>query len=161
MRRSCALGWQNPLGKQVPVAEGARFAKAFQGMNVARVVEDFHFQSLRSEIGPFVIAPRAVMGGGVGRILVRLAPGETQPALAHMEDVWQRVAAGDKPFEYTFLEEMVREQYAAERRWQAIVRYAAGLALLILCAGLFGLALLTVRRREKEIGIRKVMGASA
>jgi putative ABC transport system permease protein len=155
------LGWDDPIGKELPFAEqSSSVGKMMASGTVIGVFSDYHFQSLRESISPLVLAPRARLGGGVNQIAVRIRAGAVPQALDVMERTWQQVAP-DRPFEYTFLADNLAQQYETEQRWRSIAGYAAGLALLISCAGLFGLALLTVQRRKKEIGIRKVMGASA
>ncbi len=153
-----ALGWTSPeaaLGKDLPL-------ETFMGgapVRVVGVVENFHFESLHQEISPFIVQENSEMARSISTLLVRIAPEDIVQTLARLESVWQEVAPG-VPFAYEFLDEVIAEQYRAEERWQAIVRYAAGFALVIACFGLFGLAALTAERRTKEIGIRKVLGAS-
>lgn len=158
-----AMGWLSPqaaLGKRLPTDALITLGEEGDGLEVVGVVEDFHSESMHDRITPYIFTGSSVLGGGGRTALVELGP-DTEGALASLEAVWQNVAPEDAPFKYEFLSDVVREQYASERRWRALAGYAAGLALLISCAGLFGLALLSVRRREKEIGIRKVLGASA
>jgi putative ABC transport system permease protein len=159
------MGWPSAeaaVGKQLPLEMSfGRNLREYEGVGVVGVVEDFPFQTLREQVEPLVLSPFDEIPGPAQAIFVRFRSGNTQNVLASLEDVWAEVAPSEASFEYAFLDEVVRQQYEAERQWRALVRYAAGLALLISCAGLFGLALLTVRRREKEIGIRKVLGASA
>ncbi len=157
-----ALGWpsaEDAIGREVPVAEGTTFSKHFSSMTIVGVVEDFHFQSLHTTIAPLVLAPNEIMNEGAASILVRIAPENIPQTLARLNNVWEDVAP-DVPFNYEFLDEIIDQQYRAEERWRAIVGYASGFALLIACFGLFALAALTARRRTKEIGIRKVLGAS-
>jgi len=92
-------------------------------------------------------------------IFVKIAPGDFVGTLQLLRSAWQEIAP-NKPFDYYFLDEDFDQQYRAEERWTQIVKYAMGFALLIACIGLFGLSALTVTKRTKEIGIRKVLGAS-
>ena len=159
-----AMGWPSAeaaLGQTLPLEMRLGRGDVAEATEIVGVVEDFAFQTLHEEIAPLVLVPLVQMPHPADVVFARFPAGRTGEALAELEEVWRAVAPDGVPFTYAFLDEVVREQYAAERRWQALVRYAAALALLISCAGLFGLALLAVRRREKEIGIRKVLGASA
>jgi putative ABC transport system permease protein len=79
--------------------------------------------------------------------------------LALLEATWREVAP-NKPFEFSFLDEDVQSQYQLEQRWGKIVRYSTIFAIVLACLGLFGLTTLSVTNRTKEIGIRKVLGAS-
>ena len=120
------------------------------------VVEDFHTASLREPIIPTVI----VMDPTWYRTLVlRLRKGRVAEALAELEAMWQRFEP-DEPFRYTFLDEVVAEQYGAERRLRSLFAVFTALALFVACLGLFGLVAFTAEQRTKEIGIRKVLGAS-
>jgi putative ABC transport system permease protein len=92
-------------------------------------------------------------------ILVKIRGGDVEGNLDLIENTW-RAALPAAPFTYSFLDDDIAQQYQTEQRWQRIVTYSSGLAILIACMGLFGLAILTVARRTREIGIRKVLGAS-
>ena len=123
------------------------------------VVENFHYQSLRQEVLPAVMNMHPDYYNYMGAILVKVAPGSISTALDLIETTWTKVRPG-QPYNFVFLDNDIGAQYQAEKQWQTILTYSALLAILIACMGLFGLALLTVTRRTKEIGIRKVMGAS-
>lgn len=123
------------------------------------VVKDFHFQSLHQDVQPAVMNMHPDYYNYMGAIMVRLRPDNVSESLTQIEKAWQRILP-EKPFTYSFVEADLEQQYAAEQRWQNIVTWSSVLAILIACMGLFGLALLTVSRRTKEIGIRKVLGAT-
>jgi putative ABC transport system permease protein len=93
------------------------------------------------------------------RISVRLKAGNLATNLDILKQVWRQVAP-DQEFEYRFLDESIAAQYRQEQRTATIVKIASALSIFIACMGLFGLATLTVVRRTREIGIRKVLGAS-
>jgi len=95
----------------------------------------------------------------IGEIAVRISSEDVPSTISLLEQTWKQTAEG-LPFSYSFLDEEVAQQYATERRWEPIVLYAAGFSLLVACLGLFGVASLAVARRQKEIGIRKVVGAT-
>jgi putative ABC transport system permease protein len=97
--------------------------------------------------------------GFIGNILVRIRPGDIEGTLATLKATWGRVTP-EVPFTYTFMDEDLEQQYLSDQRWSKIVSYASFFAILVACLGLFGLASLAVAGRTKEIGIRKVLGAS-
>lgn len=149
------LGWSDPLGKNIAWVLPDSVLK--RG-NVIGVVKDFHVKSLHEQIEPlvlFVWRPR------LQHIYVRVAPGQTRTALATLEKHWQTTFPDSPfPFEYTFLDEHLEHLYQNEQRLAQIFGYFASLAILIACLGLFGLAAFTAERRTKEIGVRKVLGAT-
>ena len=137
-----------PLGKQL------RFRG--QEVEIIGVVKDFHFQSLHEAVGPmfFHFDPRFLTG-----ILVKLEAGSEKRSLAGLEEFYQSFNPG-YAFEYTYLDEIYQAEYEAESRVSILARYFAGIAMLISCLGLFGLATFSAERRMKEIGIRKILGSS-
>ncbi len=160
-----AYGWtpDEAVGKRLPGA-------SFPDHEILGVVQDFHFASLHVPVGPLVLTPNPdVLLRGASNVnfegetaidlAVRLAPGDVPAALARLETVWKRVVP-EQPFAFHFLDGALDAQYRQEARLGQIVRVAAGLAVLIACLGLFGLAALAAARRTKEIGVRKVLGAS-
>jgi putative ABC transport system permease protein len=123
------------------------------------VVRDFNFLSLHEEVQPLVMNMHPRYYSWMGAVLVKIRPGDVAGALSFIEETWNQAMPG-KPFTYSFVDEDLAAQYAAERRWQRILTWSSMLAIVIASMGLFGLALLAVNRRTKEIGIRKVMGAT-
>ena len=126
---------------------------------VIGVVRNYHFRSLTEEVLPMMIE----LGTRWDRyryILARLAPGDLPGALDRLQRSWE-AAVPNVPFDYSFLDDDLAQQYEADRRWAQILGYGAGFAILIACLGLFGLAALTVTARTKEVGIRKALGATA
>jgi len=144
-----ALGWtpEEAVGKVI---------EPFQEKRVVGVVEDFHYRSLRRQIEPLAIepAPRTDV------VAARLAPGDVGATLDRLRATWAEVAP-DTPFEYQFLNQHIDQLYRQEQRTARIFSGFAGLAILLACLGLFGLAAYTAERRTQEIGIRKALGASA
>jgi len=147
-----AFGWTEPLGKRISVRFGVRNAE------VVGVVEDFHFQTLHRSIAPLVI--HMPTRTAPNRLYARIAPGPTQAGLDELRTVWNETVPA-LPFSMSFLDATIERQYRAEQRWTRIVTAGAGFAIFIACLGLFGLATLAARRRVKEIGIRKALGATA
>ncbi|HKP31423.1 MAG TPA: ABC transporter permease [Chitinophagaceae bacterium] len=151
----------DPIGKKLP----GKYEQQIVG-----VVKDFNVASLHQKIGPLLLtmSPDSVGRRSENvnynfpaqpRVSVKFSGGSTADNIALLEKSWKAVAP-NQDFEYAFLDETLAAQYQEEQRTSTIVKLAAGLSIFIACMGLFGLATLSVVRRTKEIGIRKVMGAS-
>ena len=119
------------------------------------VVKDFHFESLHEPIVPMVFLPSQFYN----RISVKIAGDKMNVGLEHIEKVWKEFIP-HRPFEYSFLSEQYRSLYESEQQQGQLFTIFSGLAILIACLGLFGLATFNTLQRVKEIGIRKVLGAS-
>jgi putative ABC transport system permease protein len=152
------LGWDDPIGRTLPVTEGAGMGRVMQNMTVQGVVRDYHVKSLHEEIPPLVLARRSVMGGGVMAAVIRFETTERAAGIELVRAAWERVAP-ERPLQYTFLGDAAAAAYREEARWRTLMQYAAAIAILIAVLGLFGLAALAAERRRKEIGVRKVLGA--
>ena len=150
------FGITDPLGHQLTGFNGF-FGEVTP--TVIGVVRDFNFRSLHEEVAPAVLNVHPDYYGSTNGVLVKVAPGGVQASVERVRDTWNLLFP-EKPFEYSFLNEDLATLYENEERWSQIVAYATLIALLIACMGLFGLATLAVARRTKEIGIRKVLGAS-
>jgi ABC-type antimicrobial peptide transport system permease subunit len=120
------------------------------------VMKNFHFKPVRDAIEPlaFALVPRFA-----SYILIRTGPGDVGSALKSIEATWQRVIP-NYPFEYKFLDEDFDEMYRMEARIMSLLKYFAIFAVFIACLGLYGLASFMAEQRTKEVGIRKVLGAS-
>ncbi len=146
------MGWDNPIGRKLP--------RGFGNATVVGVVDDFHYYPLHREIEPLVLhMPRNDDISGINEIAVRLRGENISTTLSLLEQTWTRISNG-LPFEYRFLDERVAGQYFAEERWRKIVEYSSIFSFLVACLGLFGLTSLAVAKRTREVGIRKVLGAS-
>jgi putative ABC transport system permease protein len=143
------------MGKEAVVGEQFRF----QGIDgtIVGVMKNFHFQSVRSTIEPLAIL---INPDYYQVMLIRLAPGDVSASMKSIEETWSRIVP-NYPFEFSFMDERVDQMYRTEERIGTLLKYFAGLAVFIACLGLFGLASFTAEQRTKEIGIRKVLGASA
>jgi putative ABC transport system permease protein len=141
--------WQEPVGYA--------FTDFDSSATVIGVIKDFNYASLHQKIKPLVLHLDAKWA--IKYIFVRIAPGDFAGTLALLRNAWREIAPS-RPFDYYFLDEDFDQQYRAEERWTQIVLYATAFAIVIACVGLFGLSALTVAKRTKEIGVRKVLGAS-
>ncbi len=121
------------------------------------VVDDFHLRSLYHTLPPLVIFLDAASLSS--DFLVRIRPERMSETIAFMAEKWQTIA-GDTRFDHVFLDENFDRLYREEERWGTIVQYASFFALFVACLGVLGLTSLAITRRTKEIGIRKVLGAS-
>ena len=124
---------------------------------VIGVVKDFNFRSLSQPVEPQMFHQFASYAPY--KFFVRIKPGNPSSALAEMKKAWSSVVA-DFPFKYNFVDEELNKFYKSEQRWSSIVGWAGGISIFLACLGLFGLAALAAINRTKEIGIRKVLGAS-
>ncbi len=144
------FGWgkaQNAIGK--------RFGKGDEAKYVVGVVQDFNFEPLHKPVEALMIG----YSRGGNTLTLKIDTRHTDAALNHLKKVWtSRVP--DIPLQYAFVDEKLDQQYGNEKRMQGVFYAFAGLSLLIACLGLFGLSIYVVERRVKEIGIRKVLGAS-
>lgn len=145
--------WKNPFENTIGLfttREGGT-----KDYNVIGVVKDFNHSSLREKISPLVM----VIGNSTGNISFRLKTDKVNDVISVLEKNWKEFTNG-QPFSYNFLDENFNNMYQAEQKLGKIFGVFASLAIVIGCLGLFGLAAFTAQRRTKEIGIRKVMGAS-
>jgi putative ABC transport system permease protein len=147
-----AYGWtaQNAIGKEI---------KKFQGNTaiVTGVVRDFNYRSLSQNIKNQVF--EISNDKGYSHFYVRINPGNPAPALAALEKSWGSILPGI-PMKYSFLDTDVNNYYNAEQRWTSLIGMAGGISIFLACLGLLGLATLAAINRTKEIGVRKVLGAS-
>ena len=147
------LGFQKPeqvLGKKL------QYYLSNVPLPIVGVVPDFHQKSLRDEIGPCVIASYAPWYRRAG---IRIAGNDPAKTLQHIRQTWQQLFP-DEVFEYQYLDEQLAKFYETETRTARLINVFTGIAILICCLGLYGLVSFVVVQRTKEIGIRKVLGAS-
>lgn len=143
------MGLTNPVGAKAKLWE--------RDVTIVGVVKDFHFRSMHEPVGPlfFHILPPDYMA----YLIVRLDNADIKQSMERIESFYKEYN-DTSTFEYRFLEDDYNSLYESERRVSAISRYFAGIAVIISCLGLFGLASFTAERRMKEIGIRKILGSS-
>ena len=143
------LGWtpEEAIGKTIN--------RYFPG-TVVGVVKDFHFQSLHTAVGPLLIFADA---SSVRQLFVKINTANTAQTLSSLERAWA-ARVGHRPFDYHFMDEDFAALYRAESRIASLFSLFSGIAITLACLGLFALAAFTTVQRTKEIGIRKVLGAS-
>lgn len=148
-------GWRDPVGQTIDYMNLPGWGG--RKLVVVGVVRDYHNESLKESIQPMVFTGEPSLP--LGEMIIRIRPQNRMQTLAELEKVFHQLNP-DRPFEYQFTEEYNRSSYRLEAQWKEIITFAACLTIFISCIGLFGLAMLTAKRREKEIGVRKVLGAS-
>ena len=150
------MGWKDPLGKHIiyPGGDNTRFT-------VIGVVKDFHFESLRNPIAPFALFYNTSKTYSLKEsyLAVRIRSGDPANAIAAIRRLWKGITP-DNPFEYSFLDADYDSLYKADATIGKVFGAFTMLSLVVACLGLLGLALYTAERRTREIGIRKVLGAS-
>lgn len=150
----------DPIGSKIntfsgTLADGAPDPSQMESWTVVGIVENFHFSTMREGI----TALGLFRGKSDGSVSFRFAAQNTQEVIQSIEKTWKSLAPG-QPFQYSFLDEDFGHMYDAEQRLGRIFTFFAGLAIIIACLGLFALTAFTAEQRAKEIGIRKVLGAS-
>jgi len=142
------MGMESPIGKRLGIGENQA--------KIIGVVKNYHFRTLREKIEPLILIlnPRQCWA-----LFARLRSDDLSQTIGHMEKMWGRFAPGF-PFDYRFMDEAIDNLYRSEKQIGTIFRYFAILAIFISCLGLFGLSSFMAEQRTKEIGIRKVLGAT-
>ncbi|TAE23352.1 MAG: ABC transporter permease [Candidatus Kapaibacterium sp.] len=143
-------GWKSPVGMKIENGLG------YSG-EIIGVVKDFHFTSLHSPIEPLVMV---LVKQTPEYLMLKVRPENMTGTIAFIEEKWKRFSTRF-PMEYYFLDDHFNKQYRAEERLQTVFLYFATVTVIIACMGLFGLAAYSAEQRTKEIGIRKVLGASS
>jgi len=143
------LGIEDPLGKPLK--------GYYMPLTIIGVVKDYIFEDFRNSILPALHHNKPTWG--IKQMLVRISQENISGTLSLLEKTWKEIQP-NKPFLYSFLDDTMEAMYNEEKRWGAIVGYSSALAVIIACMGIFGLTSIAVNRRTKEIGIRKVLGAS-
>ncbi|HTN08459.1 ABC transporter permease [Agriterribacter sp.] len=148
-----AFGWgSNAIGQSVIRQNSVRGNNVT--FTVVGVVKDFHFRSLHEAITPLLMVLNPESG-----LIIKVKTKDMAGLLATMKQEWAKFGP-EEPFTYNFMDELYNKTYAAEQKTGRILNIFAALTILVACMGLFGLATYTAEQRSKEIGIRKVLGAS-
>jgi putative ABC transport system permease protein len=152
------IGWTEPVGRRLRYNVDYR-SRNVGGATVVGVVKDFHFLSLHYPVGPIML--RLIPGEQGGQICsVRVAPDDIAASLATIKSAY-RNSFPDATFNFRFLDEDFQQMYLEERKAGRVVASLALMAILIACLGIFGLSSYMTKQRVREVGIRKVMGASS
>lgn len=158
------------FAKEFNVALGQPLPQPFDQFKVTGVAKDFNFESLHEQIHPLVMTTNIrgmlMAASDVSfddfpnpKLTFKLSAGQIVSTMSRIEKIWKDLVP-DQAFQYSFIDDSIDRQYRSERRLGQIVSLATLLALFIACLGLFGIATLTTAQRMKEIGVRKVLGAS-
>ena len=144
-------GWDDPIGKQVD------FFWDNRKVTVVGVVRDYHFEPLQTKIMPllFVADPHY----SIDQLVIKLKPENIPAAMKFIAATYKKVFPM-QPYKYEFMDAINKNNYQSEAKWKQIITLSATLSIFICCIGLFGLSILSTEKRTKEIGIRKVLGAS-
>lgn len=145
-----SLNWPDPIGRKISFGVGGT-AKS----EVIGVIKDFNFDPLRTKVGPLIIA----FALSPVNVAVKVKPGDYKNTVSSIERIWTEFFP-ETPFSFYFLNEGLENTYEAEKKLATIFKYFCGLAIFVASLGLFALASFSAERRLKEIGIRKVLGAS-
>lgn len=151
------LGYTDPIGKKIYTFDNDDPTSPMKSISytIIGVVKNFHYESLRQQIGPLCMR----LGSCDWTTGFRISTSNVQGLVQQIESKWKSMSSG-VPFQYTFLDESFDNMYRAEQRVGKVAMAFAILAILIACLGLFGLATYMAEQRTKEIGVRKVLGAS-
>jgi putative ABC transport system permease protein len=153
------LDIEDPIGKKLSQVQQTPNGNVTVVYTVIGVIQDFNFQSLRDVITPLTIQSTESFGNGVGYAYLKVKGEDLESAVKSVEGTWKSLAT-NQPFKHLFFEDNLNSQYENEKRAGKIFGVFSVLAIVIACVGLFGLAAYTASLRTKEIGVRKVMGAS-
>jgi len=143
--------WKNAIGQTV------NFWYDNKKYNVIGVVKDYHYASLNEKIGPQLFTMKK--DNHYGMVYIKIKPNTAAASLQTIQKTFKQLFPLN-PYNYTFMNEQNRKNYEAEAKWKQIMLFGAILTIFISCIGLFGLSVLSAEKRTKEIGIRKVLGAS-
>jgi putative ABC transport system permease protein len=146
------LGYEDPIGKNIYYSDDGSSVVA---LPIIGVVRNFNFESLRQNVGPLCFR----LAESTGSVSLKLNTADIKGVVSNIENTWKKMAPG-MPFSYRFLDDAFDNMYRAEQRMGKLALAFSILAIVVACMGLFGLATYAAEQRIKEIGIRKVLGAS-
>ncbi len=146
-----AAGWKNPIGETVD------FFYENRKCTVIGVIRDYHYSSLLENVSPQLFSMNPSLK--YKQVYLKFREGNRRGAMKDAQAVFRKLYPV-QPYQYDFLDDLIKDNYSSEAKWKQIISFAAILTMFISCIGLFGLASLSAEKRAKEIGIRKVLGAS-
>ncbi|MEP1307490.1 MAG: ABC transporter permease [Balneola sp.] len=153
------FGFENPIGETITTftqnPDGSFDTENLREFKIIGIVKNFHFRSLKENISPLGL----FKGSSRGNVIFKIDTENASIALSKLENTWDEMAPG-QPFSYSFLDDRFDQMYRSEKRVSNLVFAFSVLIILIACLGLFGLSAYSAEQRTKEIGIRKVLGAS-
>ncbi|WP_420318358.1 ABC transporter permease [Ekhidna sp.] len=149
------MGWDTGLNKKLSTYGGSQEDPTVEVYNVVGIIKDFHYTSLKNNIEPLLFT----LGNSRGYVSFKIDGENVRESLDFIEAKWDEFAPG-QPFQYSFLDDRFTDLYQSEQKLGQIFSVFAFLAIFIACLGLYGLAAFTAEQRTKEIGVRKVLGAS-
>ena len=149
------IGWGKP---ENAIGKGFEWGLGKKG-KIVGVVKDFHFNSLQQKVAPVVMHMMPLNSGWYGYVSARINTKNVQQTIRSIQDDWKEILP-EEPFDYFFVDEDYNKQYEAEQRLSSLSVMFSILTIFISCLGLFGLVMVAVNQRTKEIGVRKVLGAS-
>ena len=148
------LGYTNPIGQNIYLSDDNN--NTMHAHPIIGVVKNFNFESMHQAIGPLIMLVQYASNGTVS---FRINTTHASETISHIRSVWKSMSP-DSPFNYRFLDASFNDMYKADQQAGHLALTFSALALIIGCMGIFGLAAFIAERRTKEIGIRKVLGAS-
>jgi len=153
--RKLGYGVSDAIGRKIYYEMGNKKTT----MNIIGVVKNYHFEGLQQEIKSLALTISPVFSSTSSYMILDVKSADYGQMISHVEKLWKKVNP-NSPFEYSFLDSDFQKNYENEERTSQLIRYFAFIGIFIACLGLFGLATFTAEQRTKEIGIRKVLGAS-
>jgi putative ABC transport system permease protein len=154
------LGWENPVGRIIKDSGDEGWERPLNGKKIIGVVADYHFEPLKNGLKPLFLQHfEAESYAEPGTIVARINNNMTGKSIKELNSIWNELFPA-QPFNYKFMDDLLASQYESEQRWSTIMKLASAATVLLACFGLFGLAAFSAQRRTKEIGIRKVLGAT-
>lgn len=153
------FGFENPIGETIATypmdSDGNIDQNSVNEYEIIGIVRDFHYQSLRETVTPLALFYEP----SYGNIAFKMDAASVSSAITLLEEEWDS-RAPSQPFHYTFLDQRFNQMYQSENRVQDLMSAFSVIAIVIACLGLFGLSAFSAEKRQKEIGIRKILGAS-
>lgn len=153
-----ALNLQDPVGQKLLKLENGNTEAPEEAFTIKGVVRDFNYRSLHQSIKPLIIQNNENNFGRIKYILVKLRGDHLSETISQLESTWKAMVPG-RPFSYRFLDDTLNAKYEAERRTQIIFIFFSGLSIFLTCMGLFALTSYSIAWRQREIAIRRVVGA--